>query len=391
MSAPGWHPDPAGRYEWRWWDGTKWTGDVVHHGAASVDPWPLETAGVPATHPAAPVPPVMAMPAQPTPTTPPPAFHAVPPAPAPPANSNRRMLAFAAGGVAVLALAIGAIVVLNNDDDSTAPATTVTPTTLPASTSALPTTTPTTVAPSSTAVTTTVLPTTTMPVDVEAALAAAMPASGDIPADWMQYDETQPAEPDDASGYCDAGNWAYLAQLDGATAGVHGPSWDLPDGGWFGLSVFAFPTTDAASEFMALIAEHADGCMTDPVNYTSPESEMDLFEDGSGDDAVWNVAEVNGAFPEAAVDADEVLRVVFEEFISTTYDGTDYSTVFTELQRFERHGRVVIATWLWGDHDSVGFSSSPTWLYTPTDTLLDSYTAIVRVTVVGRLTAAGLV
>ena len=76
MSAPGWHPDPAGRYEWRWWDGTKWTGDVVQHGIASVDPWALETAGAPATHPAPPLP----MQPQPFPTQPPPF-----PTPPPPA------------------------------------------------------------------------------------------------------------------------------------------------------------------------------------------------------------------------------------------------------------------------------------------------------------------
>ena len=237
----------------------------------------------------------------------------------------------------------------------------------------------------------TTVPPTTVPADVEATLTAAMPGTGDVPADWVQYDQTEPAEPDFTSGYCENGNWAALAQQQGATGAVHGPSWDLPDGGWFGLSVFAFPTEDAASGYLALITEHADGCMTDPVNYTSPESEMDLFEDGSGDDAVWNVAEVNGAFPQPAVDADEVLRVVFEQFISTNHEGTEYSTVFTELQRFERHGRVVIATWLWGDHDSVGFSYLPDWLYTPNDTLLDSYTAVVRLTVVGRLTSAGLV
>jgi Protein of unknown function (DUF2510) len=22
---PGWHPDPSGQHQWRWWDGTRWT------------------------------------------------------------------------------------------------------------------------------------------------------------------------------------------------------------------------------------------------------------------------------------------------------------------------------------------------------------------------------
>ncbi|HEX7459247.1 MAG TPA: DUF2510 domain-containing protein [Acidimicrobiales bacterium] len=25
MVPPGWHPDPSGQQQWRWWDGTRWT------------------------------------------------------------------------------------------------------------------------------------------------------------------------------------------------------------------------------------------------------------------------------------------------------------------------------------------------------------------------------
>lgn len=60
-----------------------------------------------------------------------------------------------------------------------------------------------------------------------------------------------------------------------------------------------FPTADAASAFVTNIDLQANGCMTDPVTYTTPESEMDLFIDGNGDDAVWNVADNNGSFPGA--------------------------------------------------------------------------------------------
>ncbi|MFZ9629063.1 MAG: DUF2510 domain-containing protein [Ilumatobacteraceae bacterium] len=34
----GWHPDPLGRYELRWFDGTQWTADVAVSGARYVDP-----------------------------------------------------------------------------------------------------------------------------------------------------------------------------------------------------------------------------------------------------------------------------------------------------------------------------------------------------------------
>lgn len=36
--APGWYPDPMGRHEYRWFDGSTWTDQVSSHGKASVDP-----------------------------------------------------------------------------------------------------------------------------------------------------------------------------------------------------------------------------------------------------------------------------------------------------------------------------------------------------------------
>jgi Septum formation/Protein of unknown function (DUF2510) len=37
-SAPGWNPDPTGRHEYRYWDGSTWTDDVSDNGVTSVDP-----------------------------------------------------------------------------------------------------------------------------------------------------------------------------------------------------------------------------------------------------------------------------------------------------------------------------------------------------------------
>jgi hypothetical protein len=34
----GWHPDPSRRYEFRWWDGEKWTEHVSRSGAQYLDP-----------------------------------------------------------------------------------------------------------------------------------------------------------------------------------------------------------------------------------------------------------------------------------------------------------------------------------------------------------------
>jgi Septum formation/Protein of unknown function (DUF2510) len=36
--TPGWNPDPSGRHEYRYWDGSTWTDDVSDHGVTSVDP-----------------------------------------------------------------------------------------------------------------------------------------------------------------------------------------------------------------------------------------------------------------------------------------------------------------------------------------------------------------
>jgi hypothetical protein len=37
----GWHPDPLGRFEYRYWDGSIWTDWVSRHGEMSIDPEPV--------------------------------------------------------------------------------------------------------------------------------------------------------------------------------------------------------------------------------------------------------------------------------------------------------------------------------------------------------------
>jgi hypothetical protein len=39
-SAPGWHPDPSGRWQVRWWDGAAWTEHVASQGRQGSDPAP---------------------------------------------------------------------------------------------------------------------------------------------------------------------------------------------------------------------------------------------------------------------------------------------------------------------------------------------------------------
>ncbi len=37
-TPPDWYPDPAGRHEYRYWNGAAWTDDVASHGRQSTDP-----------------------------------------------------------------------------------------------------------------------------------------------------------------------------------------------------------------------------------------------------------------------------------------------------------------------------------------------------------------
>ena len=39
MTGPGWLPDPAGRHEYRYFDGKVWTDNVADRGVASSDAW----------------------------------------------------------------------------------------------------------------------------------------------------------------------------------------------------------------------------------------------------------------------------------------------------------------------------------------------------------------
>ncbi len=38
MTEPSWRPDPSGRFEFRYWDGTSWTQSVSSGGRQETDP-----------------------------------------------------------------------------------------------------------------------------------------------------------------------------------------------------------------------------------------------------------------------------------------------------------------------------------------------------------------
>jgi hypothetical protein len=43
VPPPGWYPDPAGRFQVRWWDGSTWTSGVASAGVQITDPVPVPT------------------------------------------------------------------------------------------------------------------------------------------------------------------------------------------------------------------------------------------------------------------------------------------------------------------------------------------------------------
>ena len=44
-SPPAWHPDPSGRFEYRWWDGHQWTSQVATDGHHLIDTNPDQRIG----------------------------------------------------------------------------------------------------------------------------------------------------------------------------------------------------------------------------------------------------------------------------------------------------------------------------------------------------------
>ena len=62
MTPASWQPDPTGRSQFRWWDGTSWTSHVSTNGQLAEDPLtaepPVAAVAAPAEPPAIVVPPL---------------------------------------------------------------------------------------------------------------------------------------------------------------------------------------------------------------------------------------------------------------------------------------------------------------------------------------------
>ena len=123
----GWQPDPTGKHDHRYWDGTQWTENVADAGVASTDPYEAAAGGEP-VDPGAPPP--FASPDEPTavtavptddtssyPTAPPPY---VPPSPvADPSGGGGSKRGLIVGGaiLAAVAIAVTAFLALGGDDE----------------------------------------------------------------------------------------------------------------------------------------------------------------------------------------------------------------------------------------------------------------------------------
>ena len=92
-SAGGWHPDPTGRHQHRWWDGTQWTDQVADGGVTATDPM--------------------------TPPPPGPALGQPPTAPGPSRSGTNWRLLGILGAVVVAAVAVAIVLVVVLGDDGT--------------------------------------------------------------------------------------------------------------------------------------------------------------------------------------------------------------------------------------------------------------------------------
>lgn len=136
-----WQPDPFGRNQYRYWDGTQWTDQVSNDGVVGTDPATATptpeadpgsqpTQAVPTTPPTTPAEPTMAMPTMPPA---PPSFTSGDVAVGPGGGSNKTPLIVVAV-LAVVALIAGGAFFFLKDDDSDKEAASSTSTTVAQST-----------------------------------------------------------------------------------------------------------------------------------------------------------------------------------------------------------------------------------------------------------------
>jgi len=453
MNEAAWHPDPTGRHELRWWDGTEWTDNVSDQGVAGNDPlappaqpvvatpqpqWgapatpftptpsgpppiieqvpgPDTQVYIPSTEPTSAYPPV----ADPTNMYPPavdPGMYApaadptagyAPVAPVygstmlggemPPAKKNRLPLIIGAV-VALAGLGVAAFFLLKGDDeksttlggDTTA---VVTQPTIDITVPQIDITTP----PVTDGVDTTSAPDTTgapdttepAPAGVSEALIAALQTATDAPAEWTPATGEVPIAKPNDSN--DFCNGPNdVARAQ--TFGSIGEAW----GPAYGTPPGGRITVDAyafPTEQDAANYLQATGGQVNacpaPTTYTIDESRIDALPDPLGDTATWQFTEHALAAFVESPDADEVLTITSDDNGTVNVDGTEYTFIFTYQYLYERHGKVVLVSILNGLHDFTG-QANPAWAYNPQPADVAAAAAALRPSILARLQSAGL-
>lgn len=113
-SIPGWQPDPTGRHEHRYWDGSKWTDDVSDGGQASTDPYDAGAAG---TDPTIAGPTTAGDPTAQWPPAPTPPTASGSPVEEPESSGSKKGLLIGGGILAAVIVAVVAFLLLGGDDD----------------------------------------------------------------------------------------------------------------------------------------------------------------------------------------------------------------------------------------------------------------------------------
>jgi hypothetical protein len=421
MAMPSWFPDPMHRHELRWWDGDSWTAHVSDHGAPSEDPlfgsdpehpgWGPPTVTPSTASP--PAPPAVAVGPPPLPLT-----HAAPTAVAPlatagtppPTGTSRRPLLIVGGIVAVVAVGVGVFFATRGSGDSTSlgDATTVSvmPTaiatttvistvtstgTTPASTSTQPEqviTTPETSAATTPPTTAPATPTTVaLPTRTSAQLLAALSQRSGVPSTWQRQDNGDKNPTAHSSGStCNGPNDQARAVDSGSTAGAHGPTYSLPNGGEFGVDAYSFDTAAAADAFLAASGKQAAKCVTSPVLHRMSEKELDMMVSSTYDNAVWTLSDSGSAHTVAKETSDHAILVSRAIGHVMKYNVKTFSYRSIELTHYERHGAVVLAFWRWGNNHYQGFTNyDSSWDFTPNNVELMRNVRLVRAGVLAAL------
>jgi hypothetical protein len=399
MTAAAWYPDPMNRHELRWFDGEHWTADVSDQGVTAEDP--LFTEGPHHSTWAAPT--VNSGGAAPPPSVVEPARE--------PAHPRRRTVMIAAAAMVAAALGVGGWLVLRDDSqpatlgDVTTTATSATSATSRSTTTASvspttavggSTTAPATTAPATTAptTTTTMLATTTTavappadtPYDAQQ-LTNALTIQKSVPSDWGLKDGTDSNPYANESGAtCNGPNGVSRALANNSVAEVYGPTFAMPHSAYFGVDAFSFGTEKAADAFVTSSVAQVKKCATTAVVAHRSEKDVGSMSNSFYDDAVWRVEHKGRYQNQAATGVDRIVAILETVSYSMKYSGKAFSYRYQLLQRYERHGNLVLVFWLDGENHFSGFSNyDPNWEYSPTLDALGARTRTARPLVMARL------